>query len=90
VEVLTTDAMALSDQSAYDVVVLTASLPLPQPQFQQALRPGGRMFVVIGAHQPQQACLIRRAGERDFARESLFETLIEPLEHAPRPQSFGF
>jgi protein-L-isoaspartate(D-aspartate) O-methyltransferase len=90
VEVLTADAMDLKERSAYDVIVLTASLPVYQPLFEQALRPGGRMFVVIGARQPQQANLIRRAGERDFAREPLFETVIEPLEHAPLPPAFGF
>lgn len=90
VEVQTANAMDLAERSAYDVIVLTASLPLYQPLFEQALRPGGRMFVVIGAREPQQANLIRRATERDFAREPLFETVIEPLEHAPRPAAFGF
>ncbi|HTT06930.1 MAG TPA: protein-L-isoaspartate O-methyltransferase [Steroidobacteraceae bacterium] len=90
VEVLTADAMDLAEHSAYDAIVLTASLPLYQPLFEQALRPGGRLFVVIGAREPQQANLIRRATERDFAREPLFETVIEPLEHAPRPAAFGF
>jgi protein-L-isoaspartate(D-aspartate) O-methyltransferase len=90
VEVLTADAMDLAERSAYDAIVLTASLPVYQPLFEQALRPGGRMFVVIGAREPQQANLIRRAAERDFAREPLFETVIEPLEHAPLPSTFGF
>jgi protein-L-isoaspartate(D-aspartate) O-methyltransferase len=90
VEVVCADAMQLSDESAYDVIVLTASLPLYEARFQHALRPGGRLFAVIGAAEPQQACLIRRAGERDFPREVLFETVIEPLEHAPRPEAFGF
>lgn len=89
-EVLTADAMDLTERSAYDAIVLTASLPVYQPLFEQALRPGGRLFVVIGARAPQQANLIRRAGERDFAREPLFETVIEPLEHAPFPPAFGF
>lgn len=90
VEVACTDAMQLSEESVYDVVVLTASLPLYDARFQNALRPGGRLFAVIGAAAPQQACLIRRASARDFPREVLFETVIEPLENAPRPQSFGF
>lgn len=90
VEVVCTDAMQLSEESVYDVVVLTASLPLYDARFQQALRPGGRLFAVIGGAAPQQARLIRRAGARDFPGEVLFETLIEPLEHAPRPQAFGF
>jgi protein-L-isoaspartate(D-aspartate) O-methyltransferase len=90
VEVVTADAMDLTERSAYDAIVLTASLPVYQPLFEQALRPGGRMFVVIGAGQPQQANLVRRAAEREFAREPLFETVIEPLEHAPSPPAFGF
>ncbi|HTW74141.1 MAG TPA: protein-L-isoaspartate O-methyltransferase [Steroidobacteraceae bacterium] len=90
VEVLCADAMQLAEESAYDVVVLTASLPLHEPRFERALRPGGRLFAVIGATEPQQACLIRRASARDFTREVLFETVIEPLEHAPRPEAFGF
>ncbi len=90
VEVLCADAMQLAEESAYDVVVLTASLPLYEPRFEHALRPGGQLFAVIGAAEPQQACLIRRAGARDFTREVLFETVIEPLEHAPRPAIFGF
>jgi len=90
VEVITADAMALTDQSAYDAIVLTASLPVYQPRFEQALRPGGRLFVVVGARQPQQATLVRRAGERDFVREPQFETVFEPLEHAPLPPVFGF
>ena len=89
-EVQTADAMDLAERSAYDAIVLTASLPLYQPLFEQALRPGGRLFVVIGAREPQQANLIRRAAERDFARQPLFETVLEPLEHAPRPAAFGF
>lgn len=90
VEVVTADAMDLTERSAYDAIVLTASLPVYQPLFEQALRPGGRMFVVVGARAPQEASLVRRAGERDFAREPLFETVIEPLEHAPQPPTFGF
>jgi protein-L-isoaspartate(D-aspartate) O-methyltransferase len=90
VEVQCADAMQLTEESVYDVIVLTASLPLHEPRFERALRPGGRLFAVIGAAEPQQACLIRRAGQRDFPVEVLFETVIEPLEHAPRPAAFGF
>jgi protein-L-isoaspartate(D-aspartate) O-methyltransferase len=90
VEVVETDAMQLAEESRYDVVVLTASLPLHDTRFERALRPGGRLFAVIGAAAPQQASLIRRAGARDFSRQVLFETRLEPLEHAPQPEPFGF
>lgn len=90
VEVVTADGMQLTDTGRYDVVVLTASLPIYQQRFEAALRPGGRLFVVVGASQPQEARLVRRNGERDFSGTSLFETSLPALEHAPRPPVFDF
>jgi protein-L-isoaspartate(D-aspartate) O-methyltransferase len=90
VELINADGMQLSEESRYDAVVLTASLPIYQPRFERALRPGGRLFVVVGAGLPQQANLIRRISERDWSSEVLFETGIEALENAPRPPTFGF
>jgi len=90
IEVVDTDAMQLTEQSRYDVIVLTASLPIYQPLFERALRPNGRMFVAIGATTLQQATLVQRVGAGGCNREALFETCIESLEHAPRPPAFGF
>jgi protein-L-isoaspartate(D-aspartate) O-methyltransferase len=90
VEIIQADGMQLAEEARYDVIVLTASLPLYQPRFERALRPGGRLFVVVGAAAPQQATLVRRLGPRDWSSDVLFETGIEPLEHAPRPPQFGF
>jgi len=90
IEVISADAMELAEESRYDAIVLTASLPIYQPRFERALRPGGRMFVVLGASTLQEATLVRRIGAGGCNRESLFETCIEPLEHAPRPAAFGF
>jgi len=90
VEVISADAMQLADESCYDAIVLTASLPIYQPRFERALRPGGRLFVVVGAAAPQQASLIRRVGAHEWSSEVLFETHIEALENAPRPAVFGF
>jgi protein-L-isoaspartate(D-aspartate) O-methyltransferase len=90
IEVISADAMQLAEQSRYDVIVLTASLPIYQHRFERALRPDGRMFVVVGATTVQEASLVRRVGADGCNSESLFETCIEPLEHAPRPAAFGF
>jgi protein-L-isoaspartate(D-aspartate) O-methyltransferase len=90
IEVISADAMQLAEESRYDVIVLTASLPIYQARFERALRPDGRMFVVVGATTLQQAMLVRRIGADGCNSESLFETCIEPLEHAPRPAAFGF
>ena len=90
IEVINGDAMALAEDARYDVIVLTASLPLYEPRFERALRPDGRMFVVVGPSMLQQACLVRRVGAGSCHSETLFETCIEALEHAPRPAAFGF
>ncbi len=84
------DGMALAEHSGYDAIVLTASLPVYDTRFEQALRPGGRLFVAVGDATLQQARLVRRLGERDWSTEVLFETCIEALEHAPLPATFGF
>lgn len=90
VDVVKGDGMQLPEEALYDIIVLTASLPIYQPRFERALRAGGRLFVVAGAHVPQQASLVRRLAPRDWSSEVLFETAIETLEHAPHPPQFGF
>jgi len=90
IELVIGDAMQLAAEPRYDVIVLTASLPIYQQRFEHALLPGGRMFVVVGATTLQEASLVRRIGAGSCHAESLFETCIEALEHAPRPAAFGF
>jgi protein-L-isoaspartate(D-aspartate) O-methyltransferase len=89
-EVAIDDAMQLAERSAYDVVALTGSLPLYDPRFERALKPGGRLFVVVGEEPVMEAELIRRVGEGAFSRESLFETVVKPLVNAPRHERFTF
>jgi protein-L-isoaspartate(D-aspartate) O-methyltransferase len=89
-EVLVADGMLLSDESRYDVVVLTASLPIYQPRFERALKAGGRLFVVVGVGTLQEANLVTRVHDNEWQQRPLFETSIEALEHAPRPEVFGF
>jgi protein-L-isoaspartate(D-aspartate) O-methyltransferase len=90
VEVIEADGMQLEETARYDAIVLTASLPIYQPRFERALKPGGRLFVVVGASPPQHANLIRSAGADNYSHQPLFETSIEALEGAPRPAAFGF
>jgi protein-L-isoaspartate(D-aspartate) O-methyltransferase len=84
------DGMQLTEQSAYDVIAVTGSLPLYDERFQQALRIGGRLFVVVGQEPVMEAWKVTRVGEREWQRESLFETVIAPLVNAPRPSEFVF
>jgi len=84
------DAMQLRSAARYDVVALTASLPVYDERFQSLLSVGGRLFVVIGDAPVMEACLLRCVADGAWSRESLFETVIDPLVNAWRPQEFAF
>ncbi len=90
IEVTTADGASLVSETAYDVIVLTASLPLYEPRFERALKYGGRLFVVVGYGAVMEARLVRRLGAAQFSTQSLFETTLEALEHAPVPPAFSF
>jgi protein-L-isoaspartate(D-aspartate) O-methyltransferase len=86
----TMDAMQLAERDQYDAIAVTGSLPVYDPRFERALKPGGRLFVAVGAGPMIEALRITRTGQSDFVRESLFETGIPPLIHAPEPPRFRF
>ena len=84
------DAFALGDPGRYDAVVLTGSLPLYDSRFEQWLAPGGRLFVVVGQGPAMEAQRLSRSAPGDLRRESLFETVMDPLVHAAEPPRFVF
>jgi protein-L-isoaspartate(D-aspartate) O-methyltransferase len=89
-DVLTADAMQLGTQTRYDAIALTGSLPVPDERFQRQLEIGGRLFIVAGEAPVMAARLIRRIAEDAWTSESLFETVIDPLINARRPEEFIF
>lgn len=84
------DAMQLQENARYDVIAVSSSLAIYDERFQRALKPGGRLFIVVGQAPVMEAWKVTRIGEREWQRESLFETSIEPLVHSPRPPEFVF
>ena len=85
-----TDAMKLEEGSTYDAIAVTGSLPVYDERFQRALKIGGRLFVVVGTAPIMEEWKVTRLGEREWQRESLFETVIDPLVNAPRMSQFVF
>ena len=90
VSVESMDAMTLAVDGAYDVIALTGSLPVYDSRFERALALGGRLFVVVGRGPVMEARRITRTGPAEWLRESLFETVMDPLIHAPEPPRFVF
>jgi protein-L-isoaspartate(D-aspartate) O-methyltransferase len=89
-EVITADATRFDPGTRYDVIAVTASLPVYDEWLERLLEVGGRMFVVVGEPPVMEARLVRRLSEQGCASESLFETVLDPLIHARRHEKFAF
>ena len=86
----TRDAFSAAPLGEYDVVAVTGSLPIYDTRFELSLRVGGRLFAIVGAAPVMDAILVRRVDSNEWIRESLFETVIEPLINATASQKFVF
>ncbi len=74
----------------FDVIVLSASVPLLPPALLQRLSVGGRLFAVIGDAPAMKATVVTRADEKSFVSRDVFETVLTPLINAPQPPRFTF
>ena len=72
----------------YDAIAVGGSVPEREPAFEEQLAVGGRLFVVIGTGPAMEAMLVQRTGEREWIRESMFETVLPPLVGAEAPRRF--
>ena len=72
----------------YDAIAVGASVPVREPAFEEQLAVGGRLFVVVGAAPAMEAMLVQRTGEREWTRESMFETVLPPLAGTDAPRRF--
>jgi protein-L-isoaspartate(D-aspartate) O-methyltransferase len=90
VELQTMDATLELPGDRYDAIAVTGSIETFDSRFVDALRPGGRLFVVVGSPPVMDARLVRRTGDTDWNSESLFETSLGPLVHGTLPPQFVF
>ena len=90
VELLEMDAMRALPEGRFDAIAVTGSIQHFDPRFVEALRRGGRLFVVVGDAPVMDARLVRFEGENDWFSESLFETVLKPLVHGAEPPKFAF
>ena len=72
----------------YDVIAVGGSVPTLTPAFEEQLAIGGRLFVFVGSPPAMEAMLVRRTGEREWVRKSLFETVVPPLAGCETPGKF--
>jgi protein-L-isoaspartate(D-aspartate) O-methyltransferase len=90
VEFETRDAFSAAPLGEYDVIAVTGSLPVYDARFEQSLTLGGRLFAILGEAPVMDAILVRRVDNAEWIRESLFETVVEPLINATAARRFVF
>jgi protein-L-isoaspartate(D-aspartate) O-methyltransferase len=78
------------DDQQYDAIVLTGSTPVMPESWLRQLKPGGRLFAVVGDPPVMTARLMRWTAPGAIATEDLFETVIAPLRNAAQPARFVF
>jgi len=88
VSVAVQDANTLTTDTQYDVVAVTASVPVLMQQLTDLLRPGGRMFVVVGHAPVMEARLVTRRLDGGLTTEGLFETVLTPLRNVKGQEVF--
>lgn len=91
VRLLTQDAMKeLPQGEEYDIILVTASLPVLDERLKELLARNGRMAIVLGQSPAMQATLVTRVSAPQWEEESLFETDLPALIGARQPDRFVF
>ena len=88
IEFRTEDALVMGHQEQFDAIAVTGSIPELDEHFIRMLRPGGRLFVVVGREPVMEARVVTMHQRGDYAQQSLFESVVAPLINADRPVPF--
>ncbi len=83
------DAMQALPEGRFDAIAITGSIPRLDNRFVDALKPGGRLFVVVGESPQMDALLIVRTDD-ELQKTVLFETDIPSLENITEEPAFLF
>ena len=76
--------------ATFDAIVLTASTPVLPDSIVAQLKPGGRVFAVVGDAPVMTARIVEYVGPGSWTTTDLFETVIDPLVNAAAPARFTF
>lgn len=79
-----------SGSQAFDVIMISGSVPVMPDAFLHQLSVGGRILAVIGEAPVMTACLITRVSVDAWDTVKLFETSVKALRNAEKPSAFRF
>ena len=90
VELFSMDAMRQLPDGPFYAIAVTGSIQNFDPRFITALKPGGRVFVIVGTAPVMDARVVYRTGDNDWRTDSLFETEVAPLVNSTLAPQFSF
>jgi protein-L-isoaspartate(D-aspartate) O-methyltransferase len=79
---------AFTPPEQYDVMVVTGAVHAVPQRWREWVRPGGRLFAIIGDSPVQRATLYTRGVDGQWSEDGLFETDVTYLTHAAPPRRF--
>ncbi|CAB1367443.1 protein-L-isoaspartate O-methyltransferase family protein [Denitratisoma oestradiolicum] len=74
----------------FDAIMLSGSVNAVPRALLDQLKPGGRLFAIVGPGPAMQAQVITRVGEGGHATQTLLETVAAPLTGGTAPPAFQF
>jgi protein-L-isoaspartate(D-aspartate) O-methyltransferase len=89
-ELFNMDATQDLPDAEFDAIAVTGSVQVYDPRYAMALRPGGRLFIVVGTASSMEAMLVQRLADGDWRTSSLFETRLPALVNGTLPPQFSF
>jgi len=88
VEYRTADALEMGHREQFDAIAVTGSVSELEDHFIRMLRPGGRLFIIVGRVPVMEARVVTMHERGEYTQESLFESVVTPLVNADRPEPF--
>ena len=84
------DAFDALPEGLFDAIAITGTVPTIDTRYIDALHPGGRLFMLVGASPLVEAFLIVRGQDSGWYGNTLFETDIQPLISTQQDSGFLF
>jgi len=78
------------DNEQYDTIVIGCAMPNKNENFFRLLKPGGKLFMVVGAINQMQATLVQRTNENEWQSKSMFETHLDYMKGTEPSVKFAF
>jgi protein-L-isoaspartate(D-aspartate) O-methyltransferase len=83
-------AQGWAQGAPFDVIVISASVPVLPEALLKQVKVGGRIFAIIGEAPVMSAHVVTRTGEAGYDTVKVFETNVKPLQSAVTPSHFTF